>query len=116
MVNGKASTIDVKVIDNVNYVPLNSFAASLGYDVSTNTKTNTIAVALKKSTPKPTPKATPKPTPKTALIPTSPPTQMDSVYYQNCTAVRAAGKDPLYRGDPGYSTKLDRDKDGVACE
>lgn len=40
----------------------------------------------------------------------------DSVYYQNCDAVRAAGKTPLYRGQPGYSAKLDRDKDGVACE
>ena len=40
----------------------------------------------------------------------------DGVYYQNCDAVRAAGKAPLYRGQPGYSTKLDRDKDGIACE
>ncbi|MDJ0362302.1 excalibur calcium-binding domain-containing protein [Rhodococcus sp. H29-C3] len=22
----------------------------------------------------------------------------------------------MYRGDPGYSTDLDRDRDGVACE
>ncbi|PWG59321.1 calcium-binding protein [Bifidobacterium catulorum] len=39
-----------------------------------------------------------------------------SVSYRNCAAVRAAGKAPLHRGDPGYSTKLDRDGDGVACE
>jgi ABC-type uncharacterized transport system auxiliary subunit len=39
-----------------------------------------------------------------------------SVYYPNCTAVRAAGKAPLYRGQPGYSSSLDRDGDGVACE
>ena len=38
------------------------------------------------------------------------------VYYKNCAAVRAAGKAPLYKGQPGYSTKLDRDGDGVACE
>lgn len=38
------------------------------------------------------------------------------VYYKNCTAVREAGADPIYEGDPGYSTKLDRDGDGVACE
>lgn len=38
------------------------------------------------------------------------------VYYQNCAAVRAAGKAPLYQGQPGYSYKLDRDRDGVACE
>ncbi|WP_241217034.1 GmrSD restriction endonuclease domain-containing protein [Bifidobacterium goeldii] len=44
-------------------------------------------------------------------------TQQDAnVYYQNCAAVRAAGKAPLYQGQPGYSTKLDRDRDGVACE
>jgi hypothetical protein len=39
-----------------------------------------------------------------------------SVYYANCAAVRAAGKAPLHRGEPGYSRKLDRDGDGVACE
>lgn len=38
------------------------------------------------------------------------------VYYKNCSAVRDAGKAPLYKGDPGYSSKLDRDGDGVACE
>ncbi|PWH07909.1 hypothetical protein DEO23_01795 [Brachybacterium endophyticum] len=39
-----------------------------------------------------------------------------SVYYQNCDAVRAAGKDPIHAGDPGYSRKLDHDGDGVGCE
>lgn len=39
-----------------------------------------------------------------------------SVYYKNCDAVRAAGADPIYAGQPGYSSKLDRDGDGVACE
>lgn len=38
------------------------------------------------------------------------------VFYKNCTAVRAAGKAPLHRGEPGYSSHLDRDGDGVACE
>lgn len=46
----------------------------------------------------------------------SPEQQEDTVVYKNCTAVRAAGKAPLHKGDPGYSTKLDGDKDGVACE
>jgi phosphatidylserine/phosphatidylglycerophosphate/cardiolipin synthase-like enzyme len=36
--------------------------------------------------------------------------------YANCDAVRKAGKDPLKKGQPGYSTKLDRDGDGIACE
>lgn len=38
------------------------------------------------------------------------------VSYANCTAVRAAGAAPILRGQPGYSSKLDRDGDGVACE
>lgn len=44
------------------------------------------------------------------------PQQDANVYYKNCAAVRAAGKAPLYQGDPGYSSKLDRDGDGIACE
>ncbi|GAB3758500.1 hypothetical protein GCM10027599_25940 [Yimella radicis] len=39
-----------------------------------------------------------------------------STYYANCSAVKAAGAAPIYRGQPGYSGKLDRDGDGVACE
>jgi hypothetical protein len=37
-------------------------------------------------------------------------------HYPNCDAVRAAGQAPLYRGEPGYRSGLDRDGDGVACE
>lgn len=39
-----------------------------------------------------------------------------SGYYRNCSAARAAGAAPIRRGDPGYSRRLDRDGDGVACE
>ncbi|SFD34095.1 excalibur calcium-binding domain-containing protein [Bacillus sp. UNCCL81] len=38
------------------------------------------------------------------------------VYYPNCSAVEAAGAAPIHRGEPGYSTKLDRDRDGIACD
>jgi hypothetical protein len=44
---------------------------------------------------------------------TTPPT---SVYYKNCTEVKAAGAAPLYSYEPGYRPALDSDKDGVACE
>ena len=37
-------------------------------------------------------------------------------YYANCTAARNAGAAPVYRGDPGYGSHLDRDGDGVGCE
>ncbi|MCZ0979441.1 excalibur calcium-binding domain-containing protein [Streptomyces diastatochromogenes] len=39
-----------------------------------------------------------------------------SAYYKNCDAVRAAGKAPIYAGQPGYRSGLDRDGDGKACD
>ncbi|HEY2192013.1 MAG TPA: excalibur calcium-binding domain-containing protein [Actinomycetospora sp.] len=58
---------------------------------------------------------TPKPAPRPRLAvaaPAAPP----GASYPNCAAARAAGVAPLHRGEPGYSGKLDRDGDGVACE
>ena len=45
-----------------------------------------------------------------------PPPPSPNVYYEDCAAARAAGAAPLRRGDPGYSSDLDRDGDGIACE
>jgi hypothetical protein len=54
-----------------------------------------------------TPASTPVHVPKPAT---------SGVYYANCAAVRAAGKAPLLRGQPGYAEpRLDRNDDGVAC-
>ncbi|MFH8620963.1 excalibur calcium-binding domain-containing protein [Streptomyces vietnamensis] len=39
-----------------------------------------------------------------------------AAYYKNCDAVRAAGKAPIYAGQPGYRSALDRDGDGKACD
>lgn len=36
--------------------------------------------------------------------------------FVNCAAARAAGAAPVYRGDPGYGSHLDRDNDGIGCE
>jgi hypothetical protein len=36
--------------------------------------------------------------------------------FASCDEARAAGAAPLHRGDPGYSSRLDRDGDGDACE
>jgi len=36
--------------------------------------------------------------------------------FRNCTEARAAGAAPIRAGQPGYSRKLDRDGDGIACE
>lgn len=39
-----------------------------------------------------------------------------TVHYDNCDAARADGAAPVYVGDPGYGSHLDRDGDGVGCE
>ena len=39
-----------------------------------------------------------------------------SVTYSGCNEVRAAGKAPLHRGEPGYRSNMDGDGDGTACE
>jgi hypothetical protein len=54
--------------------------------------------------PRPAP-TTPKATPTTV-----------AVHYKNCGQARKAGAAPIQREDPGYSTTLDNDGNGVACE
>ncbi|MFT4186660.1 MAG: excalibur calcium-binding domain-containing protein [Micrococcaceae bacterium] len=39
-----------------------------------------------------------------------------SVNFKSCQAARAAGATPLFKGQPGYSTTLDHDGNGIACE
>ena len=39
-----------------------------------------------------------------------------NVYYAGCNEVRAAGKAPLFQGQPGYRVGMDGDLDGIACE
>lgn len=50
------------------------------------------------------------------VAPAAPRSSGGSASYPNCAAAKAAGAAPLHRGEPGYSGKLDRDGDGVACE
>ncbi|MDQ0819132.1 hypothetical protein QFZ79_001424 [Arthrobacter sp. V4I6] len=63
------------------------------------------------------PAAVPPPVP-VAPAPAVPPAPAapSAVSFANCAAVRAAGAAPVRAGQPGYSSKLDRDGDGVACE
>ena len=39
-----------------------------------------------------------------------------TVKFRSCKEARAAGYTDMKRGEPGYSTNLDRDGDGIACE
>lgn len=72
--------------------------------------------------------AVPAPAPLAALPPSTTPAETTtsreaaeapsggSAYYKNCAAVWAAGKAPIHAGDPGYSSDLDGDSDGIGCE
>jgi hypothetical protein len=35
--------------------------------------------------------------------------------YTDCKAIKAAGRDPLSKGEYGYNPELDKDFDGVDC-
>lgn len=115
-----------------------------GTDIpTTDTITLTVAeshIAALVSTPSPTPEETtatpepepateepePQPEPEPAVeepepvadkpAPPAPAPAPARVHFSSCKQAREAGAAPLYRGDPGYSSKLDRDNDGVACE
>jgi hypothetical protein len=77
---------------------------------STTTSTSTTTTAP------PTTTTTAPPPPPTTTTVYVPPPPAASASYANCSEARAAGVTPLHRGDPGYSSKLDRDGDGIACE
>jgi len=73
-----------------------------------------------KPSPKPAPaKPTPSPTAEPAPPPPPPasgPGTGPGGAWKNCTEAREAGAAPVYRGDPGYGSHLDRDNDGIGCE
>lgn len=39
-----------------------------------------------------------------------------TVYFKSCKEARAAGYSDIKKGEPGYSSNLDRDGDGIACD
>ena len=40
----------------------------------------------------------------------------NSAHYSSCADARRHTRTPIRRGQPGYSGRLDRDNDGLACE
>jgi hypothetical protein len=87
--------------------------------------TTTTTRTTPQGTPKPRPNPDPDPDPNRNVAPaparspartTAASSGGGSAYYKNCAAARAAGAAPLYAGQLGYRSALDRDNDGVACE
>lgn len=94
--------------------PDQALPGSDGALLSTIQTTGAAEAATPRATPSPTPSPTPSSTPKPTPYPTPEPDVV--VVYKNCTEARAAGVTPILVGEPGYSRKLDRDGDGIACE
>jgi len=118
---------------NIEQTPAPTTTPASFFAPSKSTPTPT-AVPTPTSTPtpeptiEPAPVATPEPEPE-PVAPAAPepaaPAQPEpapvepapvQVYYKNCTEVRAAGAAPIYQGQPGYASHLDRDGDGIACD
>ncbi len=58
----------------------------------------------------------PAPAPQQSTPAPAPQRSAPSGGYKNCTEAWNAGVAPLYRDEPGYAPRLDRDDDGKACE
>ena len=88
-------------------------------ETSTETETVTETTTVTESrepAPAPEPEADTRMQGFLAPAPAPAPARAASTHFSNCREARAAGAAPLYEGSPGYSRKLDRDGDGVACE
>jgi hypothetical protein len=54
--------------------------------------------------------------PALAMAKPTPEEMEHSAYYSHCADAWAAGRAPIFRGQPGYRKALDEDSDGIACE
>lgn len=70
----------------------------------------------------PSPSSSPSPSPSVSVSPSVSPSVTTTTasssgpLYDNCTEAEAAGVTPISKGEAGYSSDLDGDADGVACE
>lgn len=108
---------------------MGTVSSAVGPDTITETITETVVstvtetpaavtetVTITEDAPAPRVVSDPDPEPAPAAVSPAPAPAPSTTYYGSCADVRAAGAAPLHRGDPGYSRKLDRDGDGIACE
>ncbi|MDQ0899864.1 MULTISPECIES: thermonuclease family protein [unclassified Paenibacillus] len=101
---------DVKYVDKFREIQKKAQQAGTGiWSIENYAKDDGYHPEVMKKTEEPAKETQPSKAPASS-------TSNSNVSYPNCTAVKAAGKAPLHRGDPGYSSKLDLDNDGVACE
>ena len=115
---------DIPTTQTITLTVTKSEIASL-VSTPTETPSETPSEASEDASPDPEPTTEePEPTEEPAAEPAEEPAAPTPapapapapVHFSSCKQAREAGAAPLYRGDPGYNPKLDRDNDGVACE
>ena len=115
---------DIPTTQTITLTVTKSEIASL-VSTPTETPSETPSEASEDASPDPEPTTEePEPTEEPAAEPAEEPASPAPapapapapVHFSSCKQAREAGAAPLYRGDPGYSSNLDRDNDGVACE
>jgi hypothetical protein len=68
------------------------------------------------ASPSASPSDSASPSPSDSASPSATFTVSPSTFmYLDCKAIKAAGRDPLSRGEYGYNPDLDKDHDGVDC-
>lgn len=112
-------------LKNRSVEPHHENSAAIATQVPAQDKTTEAASGKKSETAETTATSDPAPSPERTESPkktrskdskSDAPAKKSKVHYKNCEEVKEAGAAPLYKGDPGYSSKLDRDGDGIACE
>lgn len=123
LVGGCSSSVEPAAPKVAVTTPAATTPAATTAKATTTTKAPTTTTTVAPTTTTVAPIAPPPATAEQIIAPepvVAPPKpaarEAPSVSFSSCAAARAAGVAPLYSGDPGYSTKLDRDRDGVACE
>ncbi|MGG2017923.1 thermonuclease family protein [Bacillus sp. S10(2024)] len=89
-----------------------NYATDNGFDKNKTAKPATSAPASKQSQPAPT-EAQPKPEQKQQPNNNLP---QGEYHFSSCKEAKAAGFSNIPKGHPAYSSKLDRDGDGMACD
>jgi hypothetical protein len=68
------------------------------------------------ASPSPSDSASPSPSDSASPYPSESASPTSTAFmYSDCKAIKAAGRDPLSRGEYGYNPELDKDHDGVDC-
>lgn len=105
-------TITVTASTTTTTAPSSTTTTAATTTTTTAPPPNPVVTETNTRTPVPT-AAAPR-TPTTTVAPEAP--SGGSTSYPNCTAAKAAGAAPIYKGQPGYRSGLDRDGDGIACD